>query len=109
MSTWQGPLVYLLERKEICYKAMKNFEIVFDCPTGLHIQMTLNVFMTDEACVRMKNWLCTIICEMPVIEDNSEKWVLLSLDGFDSHLNMDTLQVFASYKILFVKDEGELS
>ncbi len=44
-----------------------------------------------------------------MIEDHSEKWELLSLDGFGSHLNMDAQRVFASYKILVVKEEGEVS
>ena len=53
--------------------------------------------------------LCKGIWEMPAIKDHPEWWCLLSLAGFGSHLNTDALEVFAKYKILIFKEEGDAS
>ena len=41
--------------------------------------------------------------------DRLDWWFVLSLDGFGSHLDPETLEVFAKYKILVVKEEGDTS
>ena len=66
-------------------------------------------YMTDDTWKKMVREMCEGIREMPVIKDHPEWWVLLSLDGFGSHLNMKALEVFAEYKILVVKEEGDSS
>ena len=35
--------------------------------------------------------------------------MVLTLDGYGSHLQGDALKIFADYKILIVKEEGETS
>ena len=45
---------------------------------------------------------------MEGIRDHPDFWVVLSLDGFGSHLIGDALVVFNEYKILVIKEEGEI-
>ena len=49
------------------------------------------------------------ICDIPVIKDYPELWMVLTLDGYGSHLQGDALKIFADYKILIVKEEGDTS
>ena len=47
---------------------------------------------------------------MPVIQDHPDWWVVITLDGFGSHLNVHSAQVtYAEYKIFVVKEEGDTS
>ena len=47
--------------------------------------------------------------DLPSINDYPELWIVLTLDGYGSHLQGDTLKIFADYKILIVKEEGYTS
>lgn len=71
--------------------------------------MTPSAYMTDEAWEKICVKLCKGIRSMPKIKDSPAWWCLLSLDGFGSHLNEKALQVFADYKILVIKEEGDSS
>ena len=62
--------------------------------------------MTNEAWLNAGPKFCKGIREMPYIKDHPYWWCLLSLDGFGSHLLPDALEVFAEYKILVFKEEG---
>jgi hypothetical protein len=42
-------------------------------------------------------------------KDHPDFWVALSLDGVGSHLGAEPLLVFAEYKILVIKEEGDTS
>ena len=46
---------------------------------------------------------------MKGVRDHPNFWVVLSLDGFGSHLDSDALLVFCNYKILVIKEEGDTS
>ena len=71
--------------------------------------MTPSAYMTDDAWKETTTGMCEGIRAMEKIKDHGDFWVLLSLHGFGSHLNMDALEVSASYKILVVKEEGDSS
>ena len=43
------------------------------------------------------------------IREHPEYWVVFSIDGFGSHLDVDSLKVFADHKILVVKEESDTS
>ena len=72
--------------------------------------MTPNAYMTDEAWAQIVPNLCESIRDMDVIRDHPQWWVLLTLDGFGSHVNVDeALKIFADSKILIAKEEGDTS
>ena len=47
--------------------------------------------------------------QLPVVRDYPELWMVMTLDGFGSHLEGDALKLFAKHKILIVKEEGDSS
>ena len=105
----EGPRIYLAAGKELKQQCLKDFRKHHPSPPGSHIEMTPTAYMTDDTWKKMVREMCEGIREMPVIKDHPEWWALLSLDGFGSHLNMKALEVFAEYKILVVKEEGDSS
>ncbi len=46
---------------------------------------------------------------MKGIRDHPNWWVVLSYDGYGSHLQNDALEVFAAEKNLVMKEEGDTS
>jgi len=71
--------------------------------------MTPSAYMTDETWKGMVRSMCQGIRAMPKIRDHEDWWCLLSLDGFGSHLCPEALEVFAEFKILVFKEEGDSS
>ena len=66
-----------------------------------------SAFMTDETWLKIVPHLSRAIREMPVICDHCDWWVVLTLDGFGSHVNVpEEVEIFTSNKILVVKEEG---
>jgi hypothetical protein len=57
-------------------------------PVGSEVIMTPNAYMTDEAWLENFPRLCVSIRNMDIIEAHKNWWVLLSLDGFGSHVNV---------------------
>ena len=61
----------------------------------------------------MKVWmkivphLCDGIPGMEGINNHPDWWIVLSLDGFGSHLVGKSLEEFAKHKILVTKEEGD--
>lgn len=104
----EGPRVYLGSGKEMP-RHLKDFTTNHKAPPGSHVQMTPSGYMTDDAWKRASPEFCKGIREMRVIKDHPEWWCLLSLDGFGSHLLPEALEIFAEYKILVFKEEGDAS
>eukprot|EP00956_Cyclotella_meneghiniana_P008732 scaffold11931_cov56-Cyclotella_meneghiniana.AAC.4 len=102
-----GPRIYLAKGKDIELQAFKNFTANFDAPAGSCIEMTPSAYMTDEAWTNIGPSLCKGIRAMKGVQ--ADCWVVLSLDGFGSHLTPDQLLVFSDYKILVIKEEGDTS
>ena len=46
---------------------------------------------------------------LPIVQDYLDMWMVITLDGYGSHLQGDALQVFAHHKILIIKEEGDTS
>ncbi len=95
--------------KQIELDSFKNFAENYPAPTGSHVSMTPSTYMTDEAWSKLVPFLCQGIWLMQGIKDHPDLWVVLSLDGFGSHLASNSLLVFNEYKILVVKEEGDTS
>ena len=105
----EGPRVYLGSGQKLQYKSLKDFRKNHKSPPGSHIKMTPSAYMTDQAWREIVHDMCKGIRAMPKIEDHKDWWCLLSLDGFGSHLDASALEIFAEYKILVIKEEGDSS
>ena len=54
--------------------------------------------------------LCKSIRRQEIICDHPDWWVLISLDGFTSHVNvLNAHEIFAEFKIMVIKEEGDKS
>ena len=104
-----GPRVFLAKAKSINLECMKNFCKHHTAPPGSFVHPTPNAYMTTEAWREICPKLCEGIRNLPVVMDHPEWWFLLSLDGFGAHLDPETLEMFAKYRILIVKEEGDTS
>ena len=54
--------------------------------------------------------MCKSIRRQKIILNHLDWWVLLSLDGFTSHVNvLNAHEIFAEFKIMVIKEEGDTS
>ena len=67
--------------------------------------MTPNTYMTDQAWKNITPNLCKGVRKMKGVQDGL--WMVLSMDGFGSHLKGGDLQIFADHLIIVVKEEGD--
>jgi hypothetical protein len=104
-----GPRIYLAKGKEIELPKFKEFTQHWPAPPGSRVVMTPNAYMTDDAWIELVPHLCKGIQEMKVIKEHPNLWVVLSLDGFGSHLIPQALLMSHEYKIIIVKEEGDTS
>ena len=107
----EGPRIFLLACQKLRISSFKvgKFEQVHKAPPFSHCVPTPSAYMTDDAWTEMAESLAKGIRAMPVIRDHPDWWCYLSLDGFGSHLTPAALEVFAKYKILVSKEEGDTS
>jgi hypothetical protein len=106
----QGAYFFLAKGKKLDRHKFKNLVKNFDAPEGSEVIMTPNAFMTDDAWLEIVPKLCRAIRKQKVIKDHPDWWVLLSLDGFGSHVNViDSHEIFSAHKILVIKEEGDTS
>ena len=72
--------------------------------------MTPTAYMTDNVYATIPPELADGIRNMPYICDHPNWWVVVSLDGFGSHVNVHKAQeAFFTRKILILKEEGDTS
>jgi hypothetical protein len=72
--------------------------------------MSPNAYMTDEVYLKLVPFLCKGIRQMPVIKDHPDWWVVLTMDGFGSHVNVyEAQKIYSDYKILVIKEAGDTS
>ena len=104
-----GPRIFLAKGQRLDYDTFKAFTKHHKAPAGSCVEMTPNAYMTNDAWRKIVPKLCEGIRQMKGICDHPNWWVVLSLDGFGSHLDPEALLVFSKYKILIVKEEGDTS
>ena len=75
-------------------------------PLGSVLTMTTNAYMKDEVWRAQDLYLYKGIQEMPVIRDHPDWWVTMTLDGFESHIDVNKLEVFTEFNIVVCKEEG---
>ncbi len=107
----EGPRIYLGKGKEDPPSHMKkgNFSSRYTAPPGSYVKMTPNAYMTNEVWDELAADISEGIRACPGVRENPELWVVLSIDGFGSHLQGCALQVFHTYRILVIKEEGDTS
>lgn len=105
----QGPFTFLAKGVRMDRPSLKKL-LKDKAPAGSSIHMSPSAYMTDEVYDRLVPGLCAGIREMPVIKDHPEWWVVLSMDGFGSHVNVNRAQqTFHDHRILVIKEEGDSS
>ena len=107
-SGFDGPRFYLVKAEKIDIQTFKvNFTKKHKAPPGSKVIPTPNAYMTDNFWKKLAPAFAKVLRDLPVIKDYSELWMVLTLDGYGSHLQGDALKIFADYKILIVKEEGD--
>jgi len=112
----EGPYIFLAKGQKIERASLKGDlskrarTIGVKLPVGSCVIMSPNAYMTDEVYLKLVPPLCKGIRQMPVIKDHPEWWVVISMDGFGSHVNVHRAQeIFSEHKILVIKEEGDTS
>ena len=89
---------------------LKNLHKYFKAPEGSEVVMTPNAFMNDKAWLEIITKLCKSIWRQEIIRDHPDWWVLLSLDGFTSHVKvLNAHEIFSELIIMVIKEEGNTS
>ena len=101
-----GPWIFLASGKRMAVKPLQNLEANF----GSKVIMSPSAYMTDETWMTVVPFLSKGIRKMPIICEHPNWWVVLTLEGFGSHVNVTEAQkVFHEHKIFVVKEEGDTS
>ena len=110
VSGVDGPRFYLVKAEKIDIQTFKgDFANKHKAPPGSKVIPTPNAYMTNKVWNELAPAFAKGLCDLPVIKDYPELWMVLTLDGYGSHLQGDALKIFADYKILIVKEEGDTS
>ncbi|KAI2510833.1 hypothetical protein MHU86_3619 [Fragilaria crotonensis] len=105
-----GPWIFLAAGKELTCRALKNISKRDGVPPNSKVYMTPSAYMTDCVYADIAPELADGIRKMPFICEHPSWWVVVSLDGFGSHVNVHQAQeVFYKRKILILKEEGDTS
>ena len=109
-SGGDGPCFYLSKAENIDIQTFKgDFAKKHKAPPGSKAIPTPNAYMTNKVWNELAPAFSKGLCDLPVIKDYPELWMILTLDGYGYHLQGDALKIFAHYNILIVKEEGETS
>jgi hypothetical protein len=105
-----GPWIFLLKgKKKLERRSLMDLPRDYGAPPGSFVIMTPNAYLNDETWIEIAPRLAKGIRSMEVIEQHPDWWVLMSLDGYGSHLQPKALVVFAEHNIEVLKEEGDTS
>jgi len=69
--------------------------------------MNKSGYMTNDMWVEVVKRPCKGLRALPVVSDHPKWWILVSLDGFASHVNRkEANEIFTSYKVMVLKEEA---
>ena len=103
-----GPHLYLVKGEKIDLQTFKgNFSTNHSDPPGSIFIPTPNAYMMDKVWNEMAPAFEKGLRDMPVVKNYLYLWLVITLDGFWSHLEGDALKVFAGHNILIVEYEGD--
>ena len=109
-SSQQGAYFFLENGKNLDGYKFQNLHKDSKSPEGSEVVMTPNAFMNDESWPEIIPKFCKSIQKKEITWDHTDWWVLLSLDGFTSHVNaLNAHEIFAEFKIMVIKEEGDTS
>ena len=104
-----GPLILLASGNKLDSKAIKNLYRKGHPPVSTLI-MTPSDYLDNVSWIHRVTIIFKGIHTISVICDYPDLWVMLSLNVYYSHTNMDeSLKLFSEYKIFVVKEEGDTS
>ena len=105
----EGPRYFLVKAEKIEHKCFHDFAKKHKAPAGSEVIATPNAYMTDVVWNKMSKAFAQGLRDLPIVRDYPDLWMVITLDGYGSHLQGEALQVFAHHKILIVKEEGDTS
>ena len=107
----EGPRFFLGKGKEESVPSLRKaiFSHIHKAPVGSCVNMTPNAYMTNTVWNAIAPDICAGIHASKGVCEHPELWVVLSIDGFGSHLQGNALQVYAASKILVFKEERDTS
>ena len=84
----EGPRIFLAKGVDLTAESMlkKHFARIHKAPIGSFVEMTPNAYMTNKVWMKIVPHLCDGIRAMEGITNHPDWWIVLSLDGFGSHL-----------------------
>ena len=101
VSGVDGPRFYLVKAENIDIQTFKgDFAKRHKAPPGLKVIITPNAYMTDKVWNELVPVFSKVLCDLLVINDYPELWLV-------PHLKGGALKIFADYKILILKEEGD--
>ena len=105
-----GPHFYFVKAEKIDIQTYKGgFAKKHKAPPGSKVIPTPNAYLTDKVWNNLAPAFTKGLRDLPVIKNYPELWMVLTLDGYGSHLQGDALKIFADYKIFIVKEEIDTS
>ena len=103
-----SPSFYLVKAEKIYIQTFKgDFTKKHKAPRGSKVIPTPNAYMTNKVWNKLAPDFTKGFCDLPDIKDYPELLMVLTPDGYVSHLQGDALKIFSDYKILIVKEEGD--
>ena len=90
----EGTCIFLAKGVELTFESMlkKNFARIHKAPIGSFVEMTPKAYMTNIVWMKIVPHLCDGICAMEGITNHPDWWIVISLDGFGSHLVGESLK-----------------
>jgi hypothetical protein len=110
----KAPHVYLLQgvegdKPKSPYDKSKWLE-ANGAPPGSRVIMTPSAYMTNTVWDQVALIVAKGLRNLPVVRDNPDWWIILYLDGFESHTNTAAAQaIFTEHKIFVVKENSHSS
>ena len=93
-----GPCFYLVKAEKIDFQTFKgDFAKKHKAPPGSKFIPTPNAYMTDKVWNKLAAAFSKEILDLPLIKDYPEFWMFLTLDGYGSHMQGNTLKIISDY------------
>ena len=107
-----GPVIFILKGSSRVNKMFtkEGLQTKLGLPEGSCVLLHGSAYMDNVTWVRVVNELAPALQKMPVVKDHPDWWLLLTYNGFKSHVNVtEALEKFHMHKIRVVKEEAGTS
>ena len=92
-----GPVVFLLKEANKVNKLFtkKRMQETLGLPEGLCVLLNDSAYMGNVTWLKVVKVLAPALRKLPVFKDHPDWWILLTYDGFKSHVNVtEALEFF---------------